>query len=237
MTDDTARAENYAADRCVDCGELTTNRIHHEERLSAYHDANVSLAPARPSGLLREAAERLVDHAETDDDFDGQYTDFLVPADDIERLRAALAATGDSEGPGDVRPEVVVERLLHEFDRRGGRGDGISAATWRQAANLLRRALAATGDSGGPLDQVAPLVQGGRPMTASPDRAGLRAIDEAVALIEAAQRLIERASHEAARPQNVSVFRDDWLALRDALAAPVAVDATFDSEDDPGETP
>jgi hypothetical protein len=41
---------------------------------------------------LLHAAEDVVARAETDDDFDGNYIDFLVPSDAIEELRAALAA-------------------------------------------------------------------------------------------------------------------------------------------------
>lgn len=40
---DTERlTESYATDRCLDCGELTVNRVHHDERLGAYHTARLS---------------------------------------------------------------------------------------------------------------------------------------------------------------------------------------------------
>lgn len=67
-------------------GQLAPVRI--QERL---HLAAPSLiADARESGRLREAARRVVNEAETDDNWDGEYIDFLVPADALAALRAAL---------------------------------------------------------------------------------------------------------------------------------------------------
>lgn len=45
------------------------------------------------SDALREAAQRVVAKAEFDDDFEGQYIDYLVPADALDALRAALDVT------------------------------------------------------------------------------------------------------------------------------------------------
>ena len=42
---------------------------------------------------LREAARVVVDNAEADDDFDGQFMQYLVDFDKVDALRAALAAT------------------------------------------------------------------------------------------------------------------------------------------------
>lgn len=44
---------------------------------------------------LRAAAQAVVDEAETDDDFDGQFVDYLVPFAALDALRAALASPGD----------------------------------------------------------------------------------------------------------------------------------------------
>jgi hypothetical protein len=40
---------------------------------------------------LREAALRVLAEAETDDNWDGEFTDYLVPAEAVDALRAALA--------------------------------------------------------------------------------------------------------------------------------------------------
>ena len=39
---------------------------------------------------MRKAAKRVVAEAETDDNWEGEYTDFLVPGDAFDALRAAL---------------------------------------------------------------------------------------------------------------------------------------------------
>jgi len=50
------------------------------------------LATPAPLDVL-VAARAVVEHAETDDDFDGAYIEWLVPEADIAALRSALAAT------------------------------------------------------------------------------------------------------------------------------------------------
>ena len=66
-----------------------------------YHPENVAtaayIAAASPdvvAALVRVAlaAQAAVDRAEADDDFDGQYVDWLVPDEAIAALRAALEA-------------------------------------------------------------------------------------------------------------------------------------------------
>ena len=48
---------------------------------------------------LQEAAEAVVRYAETDDQ-DGEYIDYVVPAEWIDALRAALAAARRDPEPG-----------------------------------------------------------------------------------------------------------------------------------------
>jgi len=56
-------------------------------------------AGSAPTPGLREAAQNVVDKAEPDDNFDGEYVDFLVPFEAIEALKAALAAPGAAGQP------------------------------------------------------------------------------------------------------------------------------------------
>jgi hypothetical protein len=62
--------------------------------------------PVRPDVILallaiRDAAREASRGAEPDEDGDGQYIDYLVPADAIGALRAALAAYALTEGATD----------------------------------------------------------------------------------------------------------------------------------------
>ena len=62
------------------------------------------------AALLREAALAVLDNAETDDNFEGEYLDWLVPEEQIVALRAALAAS-----PADSLAQIqkdAVERYL-----------------------------------------------------------------------------------------------------------------------------
>ncbi len=56
----------------------------------------MGLAPVTDAGL-REAAQAVVDQAEADDDPDGLYLDYLVPATAISDLRAALSRQAEKE--------------------------------------------------------------------------------------------------------------------------------------------
>jgi hypothetical protein len=51
------------------------------------------IAKGYPDAGLRAAAQRVVASAEPDDNFDGEYIEYLVQADVLEALRAALASS------------------------------------------------------------------------------------------------------------------------------------------------
>jgi hypothetical protein len=102
-----------------------------------------------------------------------------------------------------MKPDADMAGLLAEYERRGQLGDGISAATWRQATVLLRAALAATeaprecADCGG--NHAA-----GHPWhTEAPEKPAdtrytLTVTDEATGEVRSVRHLNEEAAHAAA---------------------------------------
>ena len=58
------------------------------------------------SPTLREAAQAVSDQADPDDDFEGQFYQYLVPHDAIVNLRAALGA---------AQPPLDVDEALRDF--------------------------------------------------------------------------------------------------------------------------
>jgi hypothetical protein len=59
------------------------------DRIAAIEREAAASAPAAPLDPLLIAARDVLDQAEADDDFDGQFIDYLVPHDAIASLRAA----------------------------------------------------------------------------------------------------------------------------------------------------
>lgn len=63
--------------------------LHAVESAAEIFRLALAADPAR-SDPLRAAAQNVSDHAQKDDNWDGEYVDFMVPAEYIEALRAAL---------------------------------------------------------------------------------------------------------------------------------------------------
>ena len=67
---------------------------------------------------LRAAAQAVLDRAEPDDDFEGSLLDYLVPADAIAVLRAALAAepTGATSGMAASDLRAALDAVAERFE-------------------------------------------------------------------------------------------------------------------------
>lgn len=96
-TDRLAALLHEAGIACDAHGPLRIGRhgdVHgvHAARLIA---AGVTLDPRPdPDAALREAAEAVVRQAEPDDNFDGEFIEYLVPWDAIGALRLAIERSG-----------------------------------------------------------------------------------------------------------------------------------------------
>jgi hypothetical protein len=99
--------------------------------------------PMPDSPTLREAATAVSDQADPDDDWEGEFYQYLVPHDAIRDLRAALATTP----PLDVEL-AVLDRLYEEIDayrqREADRGKPVRPAWFLAVVELIasRRSIA-----------------------------------------------------------------------------------------------